>query len=316
MIRIILISLITSVLSTIHLRDNARRSYNDDTSIAQDKYSEDKNENTESLKETDGDIDDTSDGIENARRGLMDWFKKVFRIKKANNDHPAARTRKEDTTDGITNSTSELKTSFFPNSNGPRRNTGWSQHLYDNFVLPRLTNRNATDNTNIYEAINKLTEVIIELNNNLNSKNNNDYVLLNVPRDSLKSVRVKREVDTKNETDNGRRSTNVFRYKLASYFKEILDDLKKKMSSLIAVKEEYYNVNAFKIGYLMANLDILEKNLVRFKNDMDGNALKWDDIEMIETFDTLKVHHYTISKLIKSLLYYLGKGEKRNMDHM
>lgn len=143
-----------------------------------------------------------------------------------------------------------------------------------------------------------------------------------LPRSKLKKfkkVRPKRDTDkiseTSNVTDkiqtdnlteiNSRRmdapKLNLIKAKLLNYLEETFHDIDEKLESLQRIKQLYFNNVAYKVGYVVANLDNLAINMRNIKEDVRRNEELWGEEEILNVYDRLKTTQNVINNLLNTL---------------
>lgn len=98
---------------------------------------------------------------------------------------------------------------------------------------------------------------------------------------------------------------NVIRDKLVVFADESLDNVRRKVKNLVMLKDSLINNPIYKIGYIVANIDILTVNLDNLKEDMEKNKEFWDDMKVLDVFDKLKAADSVVSRLFESLKVFV-----------
>ncbi|XP_061727382.1 uncharacterized protein PF3D7_1120600-like [Cydia pomonella] len=189
--------------------------------------------------------------------------------------------------------------------------------IYDFFPkLPRKkrTIENTTDagtNSNMIPVVvqmdqakdvENVTEAKIEKVNKTEEVENDSYYdwLHNDPNNAT-------EVSNSTEA-SGRRSFNsdmeiakVVRTRLLSYVHEHISDTMNKIDSLKNVKNSYGTNNIFNIGYIMANVDLIEKNLKKLREGINENNKEWAEAHILDVFDKVKYTNNVMTSLMTAL---------------
>lgn len=95
--------------------------------------------------------------------------------------------------------------------------------------------------------------------------------------------------------------------KLLSYLDATYNDIVNKIAPLQMLKQEFSDNDAYKIGYLIANVDTLAVNINKLKQDIDANKDFWDDKKILELFHKLMESHKIVTNLIDSLNGYVER---------
>ncbi|KAG6456693.1 hypothetical protein O3G_MSEX009881 [Manduca sexta] len=180
-------------------------------------------------------------------------------------------------------------------------------------VKPNCTEQKLED---IIHHLSILNDNIEELKTIM--KSNNAYLVMKVPnrpkqrrKRDVNSTKVDNDVKTDNKTEGGRRymsivdTPNDVKTKLLFYLDEAFKEIDKKIEPLNILKKTYVDNNYFKIGYIVANIDTLEINLKKLKDEMDENKHLWDDRKVLELFDRLKASDNVLTSLLDSVKLYV-----------
>ncbi|XP_063391980.1 uncharacterized protein LOC134677441 [Cydia fagiglandana] len=148
--------------------------------------------------------------------------------------------------------------------------------------------------------VENVTEAIIAKENKTEVANDYYDWLNNDPNNTT-------EVSNTTET-SGRRSFNsdmeiakVVRTRLLSYVHEHISDTMNKIDSLKNVKNTYGTNNIFNIGYIMANVDLIEKNLKKLKEGINDNNTAWAEAHILDVFDKVKYTNTVMTSLMSAL---------------
>ncbi|OWR52041.1 hypothetical protein KGM_208102 [Danaus plexippus plexippus] len=208
-----------------------------------------------------------------------------------------------------------------------RRNNSASEHE-DGHRLKRLESNLTEVLTNLSSVLNQILN-IVKYTFVLLKARNNDYIPNNEDRNRQ---RIKRSSETVNDTvtekvtlENTTEATNTsgrrtmmgvgapvtndeVRNKLFTYIEEGFNEIKYKVSSLQPIKTAFSNDVAYKIGYIVANIDTLDANMKNLKKDMDSDRYGWSDNRILTLYDTIKMSNSAVSNLMDVLKDFLERG--------
>ncbi|XP_050556518.1 uncharacterized protein LOC118280896 [Spodoptera frugiperda] len=100
--------------------------------------------------------------------------------------------------------------------------------------------------------------------------------------------------------------------KLISYLEDTFNDIEKKISPLSQIKATLSSNSEYRIGYIIANIDTLDVNLKKWKNNMLVNQHTWDDETILNLFDKIKATNAVTTSLIESLKRQLPGSKELN----
>ncbi|CAG4952720.1 unnamed protein product [Parnassius apollo] len=112
---------------------------------------------------------------------------------------------------------------------------------------------------------------------------------------------------------SGRRSmggvmdTSFIKDKLLFYVQESIREIQMKVNSLVRVKAAFSNVVPFRMGYIVANIDTLAVNMKNLRQNMEANKNIWDERQILNVYDRLKISNAIVSNLLAVLRAYIGR---------
>lgn len=100
--------------------------------------------------------------------------------------------------------------------------------------------------------------------------------------------------------------------KLLTYIEENFQELKEQIKKLQEMKQIYEGDSGFRVGYIIANVDVLQDNIKKLKEVTDENNNLWTERQLIEVFDKLKASNKVMVGLMQNVKnIYGGIGDRK-----
>ncbi|CAG9577444.1 unnamed protein product [Danaus chrysippus] len=206
-----------------------------------------------------------------------------------------------------------------------RRNNSAAE--YDDERFKRMESNLTEVLTNLSSVLNQILN-IVKYTKQEEFRAFNDYIPNNGDRNRQRIKRntqdlnntVTEKVTVENTTEitntSGRRTmmgspgptNDEVRNKLFTYIDEGFNEIIYKVNSLQPIKTAFNNDVAYKIGYIVANIDTLDANMKNLKRDMESDKYGWSDNKILNLYDTIKLSSSAVSNLMDVLKNFLEGG--------
>ncbi|XP_048003038.1 uncharacterized protein LOC125239470 [Leguminivora glycinivorella] len=147
--------------------------------------------------------------------------------------------------------------------------------------------------------VENVTEANIE-KNNVTDADDDSYDWLSNSDNSTEASNTT-EVSGRRSFSSDMEIAKVVRTRLLSYVHEHISDTMNKIDSLKSVKNAYATNNIFNIGYIMANIDLIEKNLKKLREGINESNKDWAEAHILDVFDKVKYTNNVMTSLMSAL---------------